>query len=78
MAVSYTHLDVYKRQDQGQAVYENRNVVTIDVLSNYGCLMSDLENVLRVVLIKEGQIYLCTIFTLKDKLIPQDFCTLEN
>ena len=40
--------------------------------------MSDLENVLRVVLIKEGQIYLCTIFTLKDKLIPQDFCALEN
>ena len=61
--VSYTHL---------------RNVVTIDVLSNHGCLMSDLENVLRVVLIKERQIYLCAILALKDKLIPQDFCTLEN
>ena len=40
--------------------------------------MRNLEDILGVILIEERQVNLRPVLTLKDKLVSQNFCTLEH
>ena len=63
--------------NQRKTVYENCHIITIDIFTDNGCLIGDLENVLGVVIVKEREVNLFAILTLQNKLITEDLRTLE-
>ena len=63
--------------DQRQIIHENSHIITVDILSDNGCLIGHLENVFCVVIVKEREINLCAVLTLQNELITEDLRTLE-
>lgn len=64
--------------NQRKTVYENCHIITIDIFTDNGCLIGDLENVLGVVIVKEREVNLFAILTLQNKLITEDLRTLKH
>ena len=64
--------------NQRKTVHENCHIITVDIFADNGCLISYLENILGMVIVKEREINLCAILALQHELITENLCALEN
>ena len=71
---SALQLYLYERE----SIAEDSHIVPVRVLADYSSLVSDLPDILGMVFIDEADIYLAVVITLKDILISQNFCRLED
>ena len=64
--------------NQGKTIHKDCHIVAIDILADNGCLISDLKDVLCVIIVKERKVHLCSVFTLQNKLVTENLRALKN